>query len=57
MSMRLLKLGAQITFDGRTYEIVGRTPMSVEPKRVFLRDLETGKQLAVEEIAIHEATA
>jgi hypothetical protein len=45
--MRLLKIGERVTLNGRDYEIVGLTAMSVKPKRVFLRDLETGDQIEV----------
>ena len=55
MSMRLLKIGVQVTLNGRTCEVVGLTSMSVEPKRVFLRDLETGESFGVEEAALQAA--
>lgn len=45
--MRLLKIGERVRLDGRDFEIVGFTAMSVKPKRVFLRDLETGEQADV----------
>lgn len=55
--MRLLKVGARITLDGRTYEVLGLTSMSVTPTRVFLRDVETGERLDVEDRAPHVVEA
>lgn len=51
--MRPLQIGERITLNGRDFEVVGFTSMSVLPKRVFLRDLETGKQFSVEANALN----
>jgi hypothetical protein len=42
--MRLLKVRERVTLNGRDFEVVGFTSMSVKPKRVFLRDLGTGDE-------------
>ena len=52
--MRLLKLGDRITLNERSFEVVGLTPMSVRPRRVFLLDLQTNQQLGVEASALCE---
>ena len=41
------RLGDRVTLEGRAYELVGVTSMSVRPKRVFLKDLSTGQLIAV----------
>jgi hypothetical protein len=46
--MTYLRIGERITLHGRDYEIVGFTPMSVKPTRVFLCDRETGEQVEVD---------
>ena len=45
--MTELRIGEQVTLNGRAFEIMGITAMSVKPKRVFLRDVETGEQVDV----------
>ena len=50
--MRLLKIGERVTLNGRAYELVGVTSMSVRPKRVFLKDLSTGQLIAVPDDAL-----
>jgi hypothetical protein len=38
-----VRIGDSVTYHGRTYVIVGFTPMSVTPAEVQLRDAETGR--------------
>lgn len=45
--MTELRIGERVTLIGRAFELVGLTAMSVRPKRVLLRDLETGEQVDV----------
>lgn len=47
--MRLLKLGARVVLNGREVEVIGFTSMSVVPRRVFLRDLETDETFDIEQ--------
>ncbi len=41
-------IGDSVTYHGRTYDVVGFTPMSVTPPEVQLRDPETGKTFWLE---------
>jgi hypothetical protein len=41
-------IGDSVTHDGRTYVVVGFTPVSVTPAEVELRDTDTGVSVWVE---------
>lgn len=38
-----MRIGDSVTYHGRTYVVVGFTPMSVTPAEVQLRDADTGR--------------
>jgi hypothetical protein len=40
-------IGDSVTYNGRTYVVVGFTPMTVTPAEIELRDPETGKRFWV----------
>lgn len=42
-----MRIGDSVTYDGRTYVVVGFTPMSVTPAEVQLCDPETGSRFWV----------
>jgi hypothetical protein len=52
--MAEMRPGARVTFNGRAYEITGFTSMSVKPRRVFLKDPQTGEQIVID---AHELAA
>jgi hypothetical protein len=41
-------IGDSVTYKGRTYVVIGFTPMTVTPAEVQLRDPETGRSFWVE---------
>ncbi len=40
-----MKLGDLVIWHGRTYRLLGFDPMSVEPGRAYLEDVETGAEV------------
>ena len=46
--MSELRIGERVTVGGRAFEVMGYTPLSVEPCCAFLRDVETGEECVVE---------
>jgi len=42
-----LRIGERITLNGRDFEIVGFTSMSVKPKRIYLRDVKSDEPIAI----------
>jgi len=48
-------IGDSVTYNGRTYVVVGFTPMTVTPAEIQLRDPETGKTFWVVWPAIMES--
>lgn len=43
-----LRMGDQVAYRGRRYEVYGFTPMSVTPARLLLEDAATGELIRVE---------
>jgi hypothetical protein len=43
-----MEIGAEVTYDGRRYAVVGFTPVSATPFRVELLDRETNRSLWVD---------
>lgn len=39
-----LSVGSSLDVDGRCYRVLGFDPVSVRPRRVYLMDLETGRE-------------
>ena len=42
-----MQIGEVLTYQGRSYVLIGLEPMSVPDRRVELRDPETGNVIAV----------
>jgi len=40
-----IRVGDDVTFDGRVYRVRGISPMSASPRRVLLEDVETGEDV------------
>jgi hypothetical protein len=40
-----MRIGDEVTYDGRRYAVVGFTPFSVQPFRIQLEDEETGEAM------------
>jgi hypothetical protein len=45
--MTTFRIGDQVVFNARTYEVLGVTPVSVSPPMVHLVDAEKGECLEV----------
>jgi hypothetical protein len=42
-----MEIGKVLTYDGRTYVLLGMEPMSVPERRAELEDIETGEVLRI----------
>lgn len=40
-----IRVGDDVTFNGRVYRVRGISPMSASPRRVLLEDVETGENV------------
>ena len=40
-----IRVGDDVTYDGRVYRVRGISPMSASPRRVLLEDAETGENV------------
>ena len=40
-----IRVGDDVTYDGRVYRVRGISPMSASPRRVLLEDTETGENV------------
>jgi hypothetical protein len=40
-----IRVGDDVTFNGRLYRVRGISPMSASPRRVLLEDVETGENV------------
>ena len=40
-----IRVGDDVTYDGRVYRVRGISPMSASPRRVLLEDVETGENV------------
>jgi len=42
-----MEIGDTLTYEGRTYVLIGLEPMSVPDRKADLRDVETGEVISV----------
>lgn len=54
---QMLCVGDTVVYDGRSYRVVGFTPMSVVPARVEIEDFEAEERLTVEVVELEPALA
>ena len=50
-----MQIGEVLTYQGRSYVLIGLEPMSVPDRRVELRDRETGDVIAVPHALLAES--
>jgi hypothetical protein len=42
-----IRIGVRVSFRGRALKVLGVSPLSEEPRRVFLEDEETGERFVI----------